>query len=99
VQLAVHNTGSVIPAEAQSRVFDRFYRAGGGNGEGHGLGLAIARQIVEAHRGRISVTSAAEYGTEFTVWLPAAPAPAAASSHAKRARDAANSDASVGSAA
>jgi two-component system, OmpR family, sensor kinase len=72
VRLAVHNTGSVIPAEDQPRVFERFYRAkGGAHSEGLGLGLAIARQIVESHGGRIGVTSTPEAGTEFTVWLPA----------------------------
>jgi signal transduction histidine kinase len=97
VRLAVHNTGSLIPVEAQPRVFDRFYRGTAAHGEGHGLGLAIARQIVEAYHGRIGVTSTPEDGTEFTVWLPAAPAPAAANSHTKRSRDAADSGASVGS--
>jgi two-component system, OmpR family, sensor kinase len=72
VRLTVHNTGSVIPAEDQPRVFERFYRAkGGAHSEGLGLGLAIARQIVESHGGRIGVTSTPEAGTEFTVWLPA----------------------------
>jgi two-component system OmpR family sensor kinase len=72
VQLTVHNTGSVIPAEEQERVFDRFYRGHGSpSGEGAGLGLAIARQIVENHGGRIGVVSSAAEGTQFSVWLPA----------------------------
>ncbi len=73
--VAVHNTGSVIPPEAQARVFDRFYRAPGSSGtEGSGLGLSIARQIVESHGGRIAVASDEANGTEFRVWLPLAPA-------------------------
>jgi signal transduction histidine kinase len=73
IVVAVHNSGSVIPPEAQPRVFDRFYRAPGSSGtEGSGLGLSIARQIVDSHRGRIDVTSDAAHGTEFRVWLPAA---------------------------
>src|SRR5581483_11623807 len=73
--IAVHNTGSVIPPEAQPRVFDRFYRAPGTSGtDGSGLGLSIARQIVESHGGRIAVTSDEARGTEFRVWLPLAPA-------------------------
>jgi signal transduction histidine kinase len=73
VTIAVHNTGSLIPPEAQARVFDRFYRAPGSRTEGSGLGLSIARQIVESHGGRIAVSSDAAHGTEFRVWLPAAP--------------------------
>jgi two-component system OmpR family sensor kinase len=98
VRLTVHNTGSLIPAEAQPRVFDRFYRAeADAHGEGHGLGLAIARQIVEAHQGRIGVTSTPEAGTEFTVWLPAAVTPTSANGHAKRSREPADASASVSS--
>jgi signal transduction histidine kinase len=73
IVVAVHNSGSVIPPEAQPRVFDRFYRAPGSSGtDGSGLGLSIARQIVESHDGRITVSSDAAHGTEFRVWLPAA---------------------------
>jgi signal transduction histidine kinase len=99
VRLSVHNTGSLIPAEAQPRVFDRFYRAADTHGDGHGLGLAIARQIVEAHQGRISVASTPENGTEFTVWLPAVPTPVSANGQAKRARESADTGASLGSVA
>ena len=57
--LTVHNTGSYIPPEEAERVFERFYqidkaRAGG---RGSGLGLAIAREIVQAHGGRIELHS------------------------------------------
>lgn len=71
--LAVSNPGEPIPAEEQSRIFERFHRAGADRrdrGEGAGLGLAIVRSIVEAHGGRIAVASdAAE--TRFTLRLPA----------------------------
>ncbi|MBR3016628.1 MAG: HAMP domain-containing histidine kinase [Clostridia bacterium] len=70
--IKVHNTGPAIPREAQERIFDRFYRVDSSHNreiEGNGLGLAIARSIVEAHKGKISVHSAEGEGTTFTVIL------------------------------
>src|SRR5581483_5341318 len=96
--IAVHNSGSVIPPEAQPRVFDRFYRAPGSSGtEGSGLGLSIARQIVDSHGGRIAVTSDAAQGTEFRVWLPAA-APNTVPVQAPTVADAAVEPAATGAA-
>jgi two-component system sensor histidine kinase ResE len=76
VSLAVHNTGSIIPAEVLPRLFDRFFqvepqrsRADGNTG----LGLAITKEIVEAHGGNVSVSSSAETGTEFVITLPVRP--------------------------
>jgi signal transduction histidine kinase len=71
--LSVHNTGSYIPPQEAERVFERFYqvdkaRAGSG---GSGLGLAIAREIVQAHGGRIDLESTPQSGTRFTVATPA----------------------------
>ncbi len=73
--LTVHNTGEAIPAEAQAHLFERFYRADAARNRergGYGLGLAIAASIVERHRGRIAVRSAAGQGTAFIVTLPLA---------------------------
>lgn len=73
VVVSVHNTGSVIPADDLSRVFDRFYRVDKSRArdvEGSGLGLAIAKEVVERHGGTISVSSDAAAGTTFTVSLP-----------------------------
>jgi signal transduction histidine kinase len=70
--LKVHNTGPVIPPEAQQRIFDRFYRVESSHNrevEGNGLGLAIAQSIVSAHKGKITVRSSQGEGTEFTVTL------------------------------
>jgi signal transduction histidine kinase len=71
--LTVHNTGSYIPPEEAERVFERFYqvdkaRASSG---GSGLGLAIAREIVQAHGGRIDLESTPQTGTWFIVRIPA----------------------------
>jgi signal transduction histidine kinase len=77
VVLAVSDTGTGIPPEALPRIFDRFFtdRAGEtGHRRGSGLGLSIAREIVEAHGGHISVESAVGGGTTFRFALPMAPA-------------------------
>ncbi len=69
----VTDSGSGIPPEALLHVFDRFYRADKARSRaegGAGLGLAIAKWIVEGHRGSIRVDSDPGRGTTFTVQLP-----------------------------
>ena len=72
VQLSVADTGEGIAPEDQPHVFDQFYRGeksrSRGSG-GAGLGLAIARGIVEAHRGSIRVESHPGQGARFVVTL------------------------------
>ena len=72
VQLKVADTGPGIPAEIRERIFERFaqWSVDGLETGSAGLGLAIVKDIVEAHGGRIFVTSS-EHGSEFTVELPA----------------------------
>jgi signal transduction histidine kinase len=74
ITLRVADTGIGIPLEDQGRIFDRFYQTGAetprGQASGQGLGLAIARIIVEGHDGTVSVESAPEQGSVFTVRLP-----------------------------
>ena len=73
-EIRVFNTGKVISPEDREHIFDRFWRADTAHSRetgGHGLGLAIARAIVEAHRGRITVESREGFGTAFTVTLSA----------------------------
>ena len=73
-ELRVFNTGKAIAPEDQEHIFDRFWRADPAHGRetgGHGLGLAIARTIVDAHRGKITVDSREGFGTAFTVTLNA----------------------------
>lgn len=69
VTLAVADTGSGIAPEHLPHVFDRLYRAGTSRG-GAGLGLAIAKHLVEAHHGRIEVTTGIGTGSTFTIRLP-----------------------------
>ncbi len=75
VKLCVQDNGAGIAPEDLPLVFDRFYRADKSlqrNGTESGLGLAIAKSIVEAHGGSISVESTLGQGTTFTITLPAA---------------------------
>jgi signal transduction histidine kinase/CheY-like chemotaxis protein len=70
-RLTVRDHGIGIGAREQSRIFERFERAvSPSQYGGFGLGLWIARQVVEASGGRISVASEAGMGAEFTVVLP-----------------------------
>lgn len=72
VVLAVSNTGEGIASEHLDRIFDRFYRTDASRARkngGHGLGLAIARSIVEQHKGEIYARSVVGEGATFYVRL------------------------------
>ena len=70
-ELEVSDTGAGMPAEQVSRIFERFYRVDAARAPGGaGLGLSIARQIAEAHRGRIDVGSKPGEGSTFTLRIP-----------------------------
>jgi signal transduction histidine kinase len=72
VRFSVINKGPGLSEEEQAQAFDKFYRGPGHKGEGAGLGLSIARQVVQAHEGRIGVFSEPEKKTEFYCDLPVA---------------------------
>jgi PAS domain S-box-containing protein len=72
VRLAVIDTGPGIPPDQLPHVFGRFWQARTSDTRGIGLGLAIARGIVEAHRGRIWVESRPGEGSTFYFTLPVA---------------------------
>ena len=75
VLLRVSDTGVGIPADALPRIFEPFFRADPARSRaagGAGLGLALAKAVVERHRGRISCTSEPGRGTEVLIELPAA---------------------------
>jgi two-component system, OmpR family, sensor kinase len=76
LNLEVSDTGTGIPEQDMPHVFERFYRvdrARSPTSGGAGLGLAIAKRIVELHRGSISVSSNVGVGTRFLVELPPRP--------------------------
>ncbi|HEX9330725.1 MAG TPA: HAMP domain-containing sensor histidine kinase [Anaerolineales bacterium] len=69
--IEVADTGIGIPPEHVPHIFKRLYTVDSARSSGGaGLGLSIARQIVQAHGGRIEVQSEAGNGTKFTVYLP-----------------------------
>lgn len=73
IEIVVEDTGAGIPADDLPRIFERFYQVDKARGpkRGTGLGLAITREIVLAHGGRISASSAGKgRGSTFTLWLP-----------------------------
>jgi signal transduction histidine kinase len=70
--IIINDSGQGIPTEYMPRLFTRFFRAPNQENitTGTGLGLSICKQIVEAHRGRLDVTSEVDKGSTFTVHLP-----------------------------
>ncbi len=71
--VTIKDTGIGIPAEKLPHVFDRFYQVDASPTrayEGTGIGLALVKELVELHRGTVSVISAEGQGSTFTVALP-----------------------------
>jgi signal transduction histidine kinase len=73
VKLEVTDHGIGIGRHDQSKIFEKFYRAGDPlvhNTKGSGLGLSLVRHISEAHGGDIAVESTPGKGSKFTLSLP-----------------------------
>lgn len=70
VKLSIHNNGPCIDPAHLPKIFDPFFTTKD-VGQGTGLGLSVVAGIVKRHRGRISVSSAADTGTEFIIHFPA----------------------------
>lgn len=66
--LAVGDNGPGIPEASRERIFDAFYSTKGHGGTG--LGLAVAKKILDEHRGLISVKSVPDHGTLIQITLP-----------------------------
>ncbi len=86
-RLLVSNNGWPIPPEAQTHIFERFYRAsndGAKKVSGSGLGLAIARSIAETHGGYLNLLESTSHRTTFELSLPLVqPSSTGTSAHAK----------------
>ena len=73
IKLQVSDTGKGLPDADKQRLFDRFYRVDKARSRstgGHGLGLAIAKWVVQGHRGTIEVLDNQPHGTIFSMTLP-----------------------------
>ncbi|HET8925080.1 MAG TPA: HAMP domain-containing sensor histidine kinase [Candidatus Acidoferrum sp.] len=69
VEVSVTDSGAGIPAEHHQEIFEDFVRVDR-NTSGMGLGLAIAKRLIQAHRGKIWVEGASPTGSKFTFLLP-----------------------------
>lgn len=74
VAISISDRGPGISAEEQRQIFEKYYRGKQGRGHltGMGMGLPIARQVVEAHNGRVWVESQPGEGATFSFTLPLA---------------------------
>lgn len=71
VRLTIADSGIGIPPENHDKIFERFFRGDHSrHGNGTGLGLAIAKSIADAHDATISLESAPQSGTCFTILFP-----------------------------
>lgn len=73
ILISVEDNGTGIPLEAQAHIFERFYRVDkhrSRDAGGTGLGLSIVKNIILAHGGSISVTSAPGKGATFQILMP-----------------------------
>jgi len=74
--ISITDAGPGLSPEDQARIFERFYRAdpsrNRSNDEGSGLGLSIVDAVMQAHGGKVGVTSILGEGATFTVFFPLA---------------------------
>ena len=71
--VSFRDNGPGIPLQDQKHLFERFYRVGGDRDRqtgGTGLGLSIVKNVVEAHKGRVSLESKPGAGSTFSIFLP-----------------------------
>jgi two-component system sensor histidine kinase KdpD len=68
--ISVADRGPGLPPGGEEKIFEKFYRGPGTPAGGLGLGLSIARQLVEAHGGKLTAHNRAEGGARFSIRLP-----------------------------
>src|SRR5262245_4482311 len=88
-EVEVRDSGHGIPAETLRKIFDPYFTTKTADAQGQGgtgLGLSMAREVIEAHQGRIRVESAVGQGTTFILKLPLAGATAARNGRPKSAQ-------------
>jgi PAS domain S-box-containing protein len=73
IRIAVRDRGPGILTAERDRIFEPFHRSSSTSGPGVGLGLHIAREIVELHRGSLTVESPEDGGSRFVVTVPRNP--------------------------
>jgi two-component system sensor histidine kinase KdpD len=73
IHISITDGGPGIPEAYLNRVFDKFYRYPGSRGQGAGIGLAVAKGVIRAHEGKITVANLPVKGACFTVILPVSP--------------------------
>ncbi len=72
-EIKIKDTGIGIPSNRIPHIFDRFYQVDGSASrkhEGTGIGLALTKELIELHKGSISVSSKEGEGSEFIILLP-----------------------------
>jgi signal transduction histidine kinase len=73
LEITVADNGIGISPEAQTHIFERFYKADASRNRdrgGSGLGLSLVKKIIDLHGGRIEFTSECGKGTTFKIFLP-----------------------------
>jgi two-component system, OmpR family, phosphate regulon sensor histidine kinase PhoR len=73
VKLEISDKGIGIPLKYQRYIFDKYYRVPTGdvhNIKGFGIGLSYVKNVVDAHKGKIAVSSEPGQGSTFTVYIP-----------------------------
>jgi signal transduction histidine kinase len=73
VRVSVSDRGIGIPRSEQRKIFEKFYRVESSlvhTTKGSGLGLALVHHIMDAHGGRVEVTSSPGEGSTFSLVLP-----------------------------
>lgn len=69
IHIYIKDSGNGIPKNEQKKIFSEFYRSNNIT-KGHGIGLSFSKQVIKAHKGRISLQSKIDKGSTFCIILP-----------------------------